>query len=1252
MTTRLNPAVAFVFAVLALSVPVHARIVINEIHYDPEPKTEPVEFVELYNSGSESVDLTGWYFSQGIDYVFPAESTIEADGFLILAQNVGAYDAKFGSIFVGGLKASGEFGGKLANSGERLVLRNAAGETVDEVNFKARFPWPVTPQGEPVTDGNGVSMELLNPALDNNLGGHWRPAMVAPTPGKTNSVHTELAEAPPAVRQVSHTPQSPVTGDPVVITARVTDGEGVSSVVLRYQHVTPGDYIRLDDEEYQTTWTEIAMRDDGTAPDVMANDSIYSVDLPDSVVMHRHLLRYRIVATDNGGNSIRTPHLDDPQPNFALFTYDGVPAWTGSFEPGAEGDITYSEEVMRSVPAYHIIANNDDIEDQQWNQGARNRIFTGTLCYDGEVYDHFKYSTRGQFSTYQVGKNKWDFDFLRGHRFQARDNYGKKYPVEWKEINVLPGTNPWWGDNVSTDGTILNEPLGFRIHQLAGGTASNTSYFQMRIIDGENEAPGNQYDGDLWGLYIAIQDPDNRFLEERGLPDGNIYNAKGGTYGHKNQGATQVDDLSDIRAFEGSGAEGFHSTHPVEWWNERLNYRAYFAFNCCNLAINNSDMRPGSNMMFYHHPDGQWYTLPWDLDLTFETAPHLGRGDTSDWERIYRVLEHDEVDAAYQSRARELLGLLFNGEQASMLVDELARFVWVDVPADDILAVTSVTRSGVTVTVETEEPHGFTTGDSVIIDGATVSQYNGTKTITALSDTSFSYTISLFAPNSTEGDIVAYRAPDQLPFVDVDRAMWDHHPEKRKPGIYFKNIDGIETEDFGGYVRYLKKFLAPSGYGHELLKSHVEDAVAPEAPEIVSIGDSAFPIDGLRFSVSEFKSGGGIFVPQEFAALQWRIAEVTDVTHPDYDPSVPRKYEVEPDWESEELPYAAEFVFPADIARVDRTYRVRARMKNTDGHWGYWSDPVQFVTTAPDLSQWQDNLRITEINYHPAAPTEAERAAGYEESDFEFIELQNTGNTVLDMSQLRFTKGINFDLATGTIQSLEPGAVMVVTRNVDAFTLRYGDGLPVTGGFGPWNLSNGGENLKLSFGAGAGIIEFAYDDEDGWPDADGNGSTLEFTGGNPALPTSWIASAQNGSPGTVEPVMGLTYTQWREASFDPAAAADDSVSGPEADPDGDGQVNTVEYALGGNPTTGDPKPLSVTVDWSEPTAILVYPVRTNATDLEVSIEFSSDLQTWESDNNFTEESQENVSDGVVEKTMKGGIVLSGESFYRLKIILR
>ncbi len=1186
-----------------------AQVVINEIHYDPADKTEHSEFIELVNVGESAVDLAGWYFSDGFTYTFPEGATLEPGAFLILAQNESGYQRKFGSIFAGGLQAFGQFeSGALSNEGERIRLRDAAGTVIDAVNYQATFPWPIAPQGESVqANGDGVSMELIHPSLDNDLAGSWRAGSV-PTPGKQNSIYQELGKVPPHIRQVKHEPEAPTSSDEVVISVKVTDPDGVASVSLSYQHVPPGSYIRVTDAEYETQWETLEMHDHGEAPDAMAEDGIYSVTMPEALRQHRHLIRYRIQASDTLGNALQVPYSDDPQPNFAYFVYDGVPGWEGAVEPGETPTISFSAETMNSIAVYHLIATNADIEAQQW--GGADREWYGTLVVDDTVYDHMTFSKRGRASRGQVGKEKWDWNFNRGHRFQGRDNYGRPYDVKWREINVLPGTNPWWRNDVSTDGTILNEAVGFRLHELIGSLAANTNYFIMRVIDDAAEAPSNQYEGDLWGLYVAIQDPDSRFIRERGLPDGNVYNWHTGGDIHKNQGANSVTDGSDQREFKNQ----LRASTSLEWWQANLNFDAYFAFNCGNLMINNSDMRPGDNMMSYYHPDGQCYPIPWDLDLTFEDAPHLGRGDTSAWERLYHVLNHEEVDVLYQNRIREILSLLLNRQQSSMLVDEYARWVWVDVPQSDRLAIVSIGKDGSDAVLTTAEPHGFATGDIVSVEGVDAAVYNGDHVITVVSDTEFSYRSNIFAPTPTGEQIVAYKSPETKPLVLMDQAKWDHHPRKRKKGIYYANMPGNDAEDFKGYQRMMKDFIAPGGYGYELLASHSDDADAPDKPTITYVGDSGYAVDALTFEVSSF-SGGSLFNQQSFAAVQWRLAETTNPSLPEFDPTEPRVYEIDADWQSDEIaPFESTMIIPAGLSRPGRHYRVRARMKNTAGHWSLWSDPVEFVAAAPDIALYEEQLQISEIMYHPREATAAERALGYDDGDFEFIELWNSGATALDLTQVRFTKGVDFDFGGSAIEQLDADARVLIVSHLEAFTYRYGEGLPVAGAYSG-QLSNGGERLKLAYGAGTAIRDFDYDDGGSWAvDADGAGYSLvgPLGQGDKDLGdgTLWTISARvDGSPGGAEPEGGgiALYAQWRLATF--GEDAQDATAAAEADPDGDGRVNWVEYAFHGDPLKADPVLATVRSVNQE---VIYRHATVRGDDVTYGVQRSGNLVDWES----------------------------------------
>ena len=68
-----------------------------------------------------------------------------------------------------------------------------------------------------------------------------------------------------------------------------------------------------------------------------------------------------------------------------------------------------------------------------------------------------------------------------------------------------------------------------------------------------------------------------------------------------------------------------------------------------------------------------------------------------------------------------------------------------------------------------------------------------------------------------------------------------------------------------------------------------------------------------------------------------------------------------------------------------------------------WSPPAHalYIAALPAL-------RITEINYHPAPPP---TNSPYQDKDFEFIEIQNTGSNVINLAGARIGGGIDFMFA-------------------------------------------------------------------------------------------------------------------------------------------------------------------------------------------------------------------------------------------------
>ena len=126
----------------------------------PRSGADGDEFLELYNTGASNVDLSGWSFS-GITLTFAAGTSIAAGGRLVVGKDAARFQLTYG------FAPAAVYTGSLSNGGETITLRDAGAATIDSVTYSDRDPWPTT------TDGTGPSLELIDPAQDNNDPVNW-----------------------------------------------------------------------------------------------------------------------------------------------------------------------------------------------------------------------------------------------------------------------------------------------------------------------------------------------------------------------------------------------------------------------------------------------------------------------------------------------------------------------------------------------------------------------------------------------------------------------------------------------------------------------------------------------------------------------------------------------------------------------------------------------------------------------------------------------------------------------------------------------------------------------------------------------------------------------------------------------------------------------------------------------------------------------------------------------------------------------
>ncbi len=161
-------------------------IVINEINYNSPDDTDPGDWVELHNPNSAAVDISGWYFEDesGDYFGLPANTTIAAGAYLVLVEDEGSFNNIYPSVtnYIAAFGVDpGGFG--LSGGGEQITIKNANGQLIDIVEYDDKTPWPTA------ADGDGPTLQLIAPSLDNALAQSWE-ANVA-TPGLPNNATCE-----------------------------------------------------------------------------------------------------------------------------------------------------------------------------------------------------------------------------------------------------------------------------------------------------------------------------------------------------------------------------------------------------------------------------------------------------------------------------------------------------------------------------------------------------------------------------------------------------------------------------------------------------------------------------------------------------------------------------------------------------------------------------------------------------------------------------------------------------------------------------------------------------------------------------------------------------------------------------------------------------------------------------------------------------------------------------------------------------
>src|SRR5438128_4345103 len=278
----------------------HARVVINEIMYHAPDDLDDLQFVELHNSGSEAVDLSGWAFTQGIKFKFADRTRIGANGFLVVCRHAERFKEFYSA------PVAGVFDSAISHKGERIALSDAAGNIVDSVKFKDRAPWPTG------ADGYSGSLERISADAASDDPANWASSPLsedrdkpAGTPGRPNASFS--VQLPPVIANIKFAPENPAPNEPITVEADVHGAGATGAVNVLYRVAGPG---------FENAETSIAMK--------KTSETRYLATMPGQVA--ERLIRFRIEATSASGGRRFFPAETEPRPALSLY----VP---GPFEP-------------------------------------------------------------------------------------------------------------------------------------------------------------------------------------------------------------------------------------------------------------------------------------------------------------------------------------------------------------------------------------------------------------------------------------------------------------------------------------------------------------------------------------------------------------------------------------------------------------------------------------------------------------------------------------------------------------------------------------------------------------------------------------------------------------------------------------------------------------------------------------------------------------------------------------------------------
>lgn len=651
------------FAFLVSCAAVSAQIMITEIHYHPveeaawDASWNPVfdlsgdvhEFVEIQNTGTTTLDLSGWKLKGGVDFTLPAGTTVAAGGFKVIARTPARIEVVYG-LAAGSVL--GPYTGRLSNNSDTVRIQNAAGEVQDAVTYDSKFPWAQAADALGAKDEftgltsmsynyKGRSLQRVSISAASGDPANWLASpLTGPTPGAAQAV-TRTVPKPVIISQgyaqTSDAAAIVRASQAVTVSCQYSSTASLGNVTLEYF---------LDDvNSTAEARNSVAMTDLGGGK--------YSASIPGQA--DRGIVRYRFRANRGDGLETVSPRSDDPQ-IAPVGTGGALEAWWGYFVTPARtsanpiydlligsAQLTQLNTNIVQNPRRVTSGNATGIPCSKEILVAKGQSVTAaTPLWDGT--QHAVFAHNGDLYDVQIR-----YHGSRYHRAATNHSFKLKWPAHQPFNN----RDSWFVTghaNEFVEATKMNRLLG-----LPASTMRTVDwYFNANALETRTEQ--GEYDNDVLDAWAELQQQlsPGSSKEDRGelyKVVGNLDASQGSLEGPytkgdnapmlANAGWTQMERYDWTYSLQSNGWKGPKQIRDMieGMWAIRGDTPAAttLASNSTNLANTkawfqaNFDIEStltslamlqwmgiwddtGHNQFFWRRANGKWVRLGWDYD--------------------------------------------------------------------------------------------------------------------------------------------------------------------------------------------------------------------------------------------------------------------------------------------------------------------------------------------------------------------------------------------------------------------------------------------------------------------------------------------------------------------------------------------------------------------------------------------------------------------------------------------------------------